>query len=255
VRSARLVPCGLAVVVGASALAFTFAPTRLAAVGATVPITQPTPDDVRTTYLGDCATCHGSEGRGTNRGPSIVGVGRASVDYMLSSGRMPIDDPNEGLHRRKPAYGPAMRRALIDYVATFGTGGLDIPVVQRRAADVAFGGELFRLHCAACHSWAGEGGALLHREAPTLRHSTVTQIAEAIRVGPGGMPAFGTAALDDQQLASVVAYVRALRHPRDRGGLSLWHLGPLPEGAVAWVIGIGLLILATQWIGERNPRQ
>jgi ubiquinol-cytochrome c reductase cytochrome c subunit len=173
---------------------------------------------------------------------------------MVSTGRMPIDKPDERLHRRKPAYGAAMRRALVDYVGRFGFGGVDIPVVQLRGADIAEGGELFRLDCAACHSWAGEGGALLHREAPTLRLSTVTQIAEAVRVGPGGMPAFGTASLDDHQLASLVAYVRSLRHPRDRGGLSLWHLGPLPEGAVAWVIGMGLLVLATQWIGERNPR-
>jgi len=236
-------------------LALTSTLTRLSA-GVAMAQAQPTPDDVRTTYLRDCATCHGSAGRGTNRGPSIVGVGRASVDYMVSTGRMPINDPDEKLHRRKPAYGPAMRRALVDYVARFdgGHGGGDIPVVQLRTANIAEGGEQFSLLCAACHSWAGEGGALLHREAPTLRHSTVTQIAEAVRVGPGGMPAFGTAALDDQQLASVVAYVRSLRHPRDRGGLSLWHLGPLPEGAVAWVIGIGLLVLATQWIGERNPR-
>jgi ubiquinol-cytochrome c reductase cytochrome c subunit len=243
----------VAVVVGASALALTGTLTRRTAGAAVVP-TPPSPDDVRTTYLRDCATCHGADGRGTNRGPSIAGVGRASVDYMVSTGRMPIADPDEKLHRRKPAYPPAMQRAIVEYVARFGGGGVEIPRVQSRAADVADGGELFRLHCAACHSWAGEGGALLHREAPTLRHSTVTQIAEAVRVGPGGMPAFGTAALDDQQLASVVAYVRSLRHPRDRGGLSLWHLGPLPEGAVAWVIGIGLLVLATQWIGERNPR-
>jgi ubiquinol-cytochrome c reductase cytochrome c subunit len=244
----------VAVVVGASALVLTGIATRPTA-GAVVEQVPPSPDEVRTTYLRDCATCHGSDGSGTNRGPSLVGVGRASVDYMVSTGRMPIAEPDEKLHRRKPAYAPAMQRAIVDYVAgVAGGGGADVPRVELRGADVADGGELFRLHCAACHSWAGEGGALLHREAPTLRHSTVTQIAEAVRVGPGGMPAFGTAALDDQQLASVVAYVRSLRHPKDRGGLSLWHLGPLPEGAVAWVIGIGMLVLATQWIGERNPR-
>jgi ubiquinol-cytochrome c reductase cytochrome c subunit len=253
VRSARLVWWGVAVVVGASALTLTGSFTRSTA-GAAVAPTPPSPDEVRTTYLRDCATCHGADGRGTNRGPTIVGVGRAAVDYMVSTGRMPIADPDEKLHRRRSPYSPAMQRAIVEYVFRFGFGGVDIPVVQRRGADIAEGGELFRLHCAACHSWAGEGGALLHREAPTLRHSTVTQIAEAVRVGPGGMPAFGAAALDDQQLASLVAYVRSLRHPKDRGGLSLWHLGPLPEGAVAWMIGIVLLVLATQWIGERNPR-
>jgi ubiquinol-cytochrome c reductase cytochrome c subunit len=67
------------------------------------------------------------------------------------------------------------------------------------------------------------------------------------------MPAFGQAALDDHQLDSVVAYVRYLAKPKDRGGEPLWHLGPMAEGAVAWIIGLGLLILATLWIGEREP--
>ena len=51
-------------------------------------------------------------------------------------------------------------------------------------------------------------GALIRREAPALHSSTPTQIAEAIRVGPGQMPAFGDAALTDEQMASVVAPAR-----------------------------------------------
>ena len=240
-RSARVVRWGVAVVVGASALALTCTLTRLSA-GAAEVSAPPSPDEVRTTYLRDCATCHGSEGRGTNRGPSIVGVGRAGVSIP------------------PPAF-PQMTDAQIKDIAAFirnrqqeaiDRGSYSLKNVN--TGDPAKGEAYFAAHCAACHSWAGEGGALLHREAPTLRQSTATQIAEAVRVGPGGMPAFGSAALDDRQLATVVAYVRSLRHPRDRGGLSLWHLGPLPEGAVAWIIGIGLLVLATQWIGERNPR-
>lgn len=251
--SARVVPWVAAVLAGAGTLALAFTLAQPGAVDAAAPL-APIPDEVRLVFLRDCATCHGPEGRGTTRGPAIAGVGRASVDYMLSTGRMPIDQPDEKLRRRAPKYGPAARRAIVDYVSRFSFGGVDIPAVRLRGANIAEGGSLFRLHCAACHSWAGEGGALLHREAPTLLESSVTEIAEAIRVGPSSMPAFGTAALDDRQLASVVAYVRSLRHPRDRGGLPLWHLGPLPEGAVAWVLGMGLLVLATQWIGERNPR-
>src|SRR5437016_3133621 len=83
--------------------------------------------------------------------------------------------------------------------------------------------------CAACHAWAGDGGALLHREAPSLHRAGATQIAEAVRVGPGLMPAFGAAAISDRQLDSVVAYVRYLDHPKDRGGNPLWHLGPVAE--------------------------
>ena len=213
--------------------------------------------DVRATYLGDCGVCHGAGGRGTTRGPTLVGIGRASVDYWVSTGRMPLGDPRlYALNARKtparhpPRYSRPVIDALVDYVASFGAGGTDIPRVDVRAANLAEGGELFRAQCAACHAWAGDGGALLHREAPSLHRATATQIAEAVRVGPGLMPAFGTAAVSDRQLDSVAAYVRYLDHPKDRGGNPLWHLGPVAEGAIAWIFGTGILVLATRWIGE-----
>lgn len=232
----------------------------------------PTPADVRQIFLSDCAVCHGSDGRGTDRGPSLVGVGRASLDYELSSGRMPLagvaranDKPGTPLepqpnvagadpdlipHRHNPAYDQATIAALVSYTSALtGGGGPDIPRIT--GGNLAEGGDLFRLQCAACHAWAGDGGALLHREAPALHSSTPTQIAEVIRVGPGQMPAFGQAALTDDQVASVVAYVRYLDDPRDRGGNPLWHLGPVAEGAVALVALAGLLLF-TRWIGERG---
>lgn len=232
------------------------------------------PVDPRQLYLSDCGVCHGADGLGTDRGPTLFGVGRASVDYELSTGRMPLvavgradskpgtplqplpntapGDPDLVPRRHEPAYPPETIAALVDYVATaVDGGGPDIPRAAIHPADLAEGGQLFRLQCAACHAWAGDGGALVRRQAPTLHESTPTQIAEAIRVGPGVMPAFGDAALTDEQLASVVAYVRYLDHPRDRGGQPLWHLGPFAEGAVALVALAGLLLFV-RWIGERG---
>ncbi len=227
--------------------------------------------DVRRLYLSDCAVCHSPSGRGAPRGPSLAGVGEASVDYELSTGRMPLaapgrnDQPGRPIQplpnrslgnsdeiprRHHPAYSPATIADLVAYISKLtGGGGPGIPVVK--GGDVAAGGSAFRLQCAACHAWAGNGGALLHREAPSLQAATPVQIAEAVRVGPGQMPAFGTAALDDHQLASVVGYVRYLRHPRDRGGQPLWHLGPVVEGAVA-LIALGGLLVMVNWIGERG---
>jgi ubiquinol-cytochrome c reductase cytochrome c subunit len=63
------------------------------------------------------------------------------------------------------------------------------------------------------------------------------------------MPAFGRAALSDADVAAVASYVRYLDAPRDRGGLSLWHLGPLAEGAVAWVVGVGALLVGLRKVG------
>lgn len=228
--------------------------------------------DAREVYLADCAVCHGQDGRGTERGISLVGQGRASVDYALTTGRMPlaavgrseqpgrpvaplpessVGDPRQIPTRHQPAYAPEAIEALVDYVAALtGDTGPDIPVVGQ--GDVVEGGVQFRLQCAGCHSWSGQGGVLVDRPVPALGAATPVQVAEAVRVGPGQMPAFGEAALDDHQLSGLVAYVEELKHPSDRGGNPLGHLGPVTEGAVA-LIGLAALLVLCRWIGEREP--
>jgi len=204
-------------------------------------------------FLRDCAVCHGADARGTNRGPSLAHEGTASLDYWISTGRMPLSSPGAAPSRGTPKYPRRTIDALVRYVQSIdGGGGPSIPVVNLATANVAAGGELFRLNCAACHSWAGGGGALTARAAPSTHQATATQIAEAIRVGPGRMPAFGPAALSKRQLSEVVAYTRYLDHPDDRGGWALGHLGPYSEGAVAVVIGLGLLVVAARWLGTRH---
>ena len=233
-----------------------------------------TAPDIRELYLADCGVCHGANGSGTSRGPTLVGVGKASLDYELSSGRMPLaaigraDDrpgapiqalPNkvaaeadQNPRRHAPAYTPETIKQLVDYTSALtGGGGPDVPHLDLDHANMAEGGALFRLQCAACHAWAGDGGALVQFQSPALHSATDVQIAEAIRVGPGQMPAFGEAALTDEQLAGVVAYVRYLENPDDRGGEPLWHLGPFAEGALS-LVALGGLLIFVRWIGERG---
>lgn len=211
------------------------------------------PRDTRALYLRDCAVCHGSDGRGTEQGPSLVGSGPAVVDFWVSTGRMPLPSAGAEVVRRKPKYSPAVIDALVAYVVSItGGGGRPIPDVDPAAGDVAKGGELFRQQCAACHAWSGEGGALVRREAPSTHPATPTQIAEAVRTGPGNMPAFGRTAIDDHELDSLVAYTRYLSAPRDHGGEPLWHVGPLAEGAAAGLLGLGLLLIGARWIGSRS---
>src|SRR5581483_11665926 len=139
-------------------------------------------------FLRDCAVCHGADARGTNRGPSLAHEGTASLDYWISTGRMPLSSPGAAPSRGTPKYPRRTIDALVRYVQSIdGGGGPSIPVVNLATANVAAGGELFRLNCAACHSWAGGGGALTARAAPSTHQATATQIAEAIRVGPGRM--------------------------------------------------------------------
>ncbi|HEY7440154.1 MAG TPA: c-type cytochrome [Acidimicrobiia bacterium] len=206
-------------------------------------------------FARDCATCHGADARGTDLAPDLHGVGRALIDYELSTGRMPLPttNPTQTPERGTPKYSPATIRELVEYVAALAGGhGPPIPQVDPARGDLSEGGDLFRLNCAACHSWAGTGGALVDRAAPSTHEADAQQIAEAIRTGPGNMPAFGSAVFDEHQLNSIVRYVRYLDHPDDHGGTPLWHLGPLAEGAVAVFVALGALLLAVRWIGTRT---
>lgn len=222
------------------------------------------PANVQHVYLRDCAYCHGADARGTRYAPDLHGVGAAETDFQLSTGRMPvplgdashnqkISSPQGSQTRRTPKYDAATRAALVQYVTRLaGGGGPAIPKVDLAAGNLADGGELYRLNCAACHAWSGDGGALVDREAPAVHEATPLQVAEAVRAGPGNMPAFGTAAMTDTQLQSLGRYVQYLDHPDDRGGAPLWHLGPFAEGAVAIFLGLALLVVAVRWIGTRT---
>lgn len=208
------------------------------------------PADGEFLYLRDCGVCHGEQGEGTPRGQSLKRIGPAEADYTLSTGRMPIDKPDPERRRRPSQYTAVERAAIVDHMRPFIAREPDIPHVDAAAGDRAEGLEQYLALCAACHQWAGEGGALLGDiESPPLDKSTPLQVAEAIHSGPLNMPSF---VLSEEEVNSIAAYVEYLKKPEDRGGSGLWHFGPLPEGAVAWVVGLGVVLVACRWIGTRE---
>jgi ubiquinol-cytochrome c reductase cytochrome c subunit len=78
-------------------------------------------------------------------------------------------------------------------------------------------------------------------------------VAAAVRVGPGQMPVFGEETIDDDELDDLAAFVEYLRSPEDPGGLPIGRTGPIPEGFVAWLIGMVALVALVMWIGTRSP--
>ncbi|GAB1692890.1 c-type cytochrome [Krasilnikovia sp. M28-CT-15] len=205
-------------------------------------------------YQQRCASCHGTSGGGTQRGPALTAVGPADVDFQLSTGRMPLQQERYSDVHRDPVFSPAEIDALVGYVASFPPGGgPTIPVVQ--PGDTHSGRQLYLTYCSACHSAAGVGATLNNgRFAPSLMRATPTQIGEAIRVGPGLMPAFPADTLSDADVNNVAGYVRVLqnRHGNlDKGGWSLGRLGPFTEGAVAWALGLGAVVLLARRLGRR----
>jgi ubiquinol-cytochrome c reductase cytochrome c subunit len=226
---------------------------------------QESPDDEaqraagRELFAIGCASCHGSDGRGVTdadgdvRGPSLLTSGAAGAYYYLSTGRMPLADSDDQPVRKPPAYGPEAIDALVAYVASLGNGPA-IPDVDIAEGDLAAGGEIFRANCQACHSASGSGGALSYgRAAPRLSDATPKQVGSAVRVGPGQMPVFGSQVISDEELNDLARYVSYLKHPEDPGGLPIGRTGPIPEGFVAWLVGIVVLVILVAWIGTLSP--
>ena len=221
--------------------------------GAAAPPASPQPTAAgrgEVLYVTHCSSCHGVRGSGTPQAPPLIGVGAAAVDFMLTTGRMPMADPRQPMLRQPPRFSRAENDALIGYVSSLGPGGPPIPTVRPEQENLARGGQLFADACAPCHGADGQGAAVAQGEvAPSLHEATPTQIAEAVRIGPGPMPKFGDRVIDAADLDAVVRYVVFLQHAPDRGGLSLGHEGPVIEGFVAWLLGLGLLVVAIRLIG------
>jgi ubiquinol-cytochrome c reductase cytochrome c subunit len=209
-------------------------------------------------YTTGCSSCHGPDGRGEDapdgsvRGPSLEDAGEATAYYYLSTGRMPLANSEEQPERKPPAYDRDEIDALVAYVASLGDGP-PLPDVDVEGADLAGGGQIFRANCQACHSASGSGGALSYgRAAPRLASATPEEIGAAVRAGPGQMPAFGPETITQTQLDDLAAYVRYLRDPEDPGGLPIGRTGPIPEGFVAWLVGMVALLVLVAWIGTRD---
>ena len=83
------------------------------------------PTDAAHIYLRDCASCHGAEARGTEDGPSLQGAGAGLVDYELTTGRMPLPDPDAEVVRRLRAAGAVVLGKTALHEFAFGTTNED----------------------------------------------------------------------------------------------------------------------------------
>ena len=199
-----------------------------------------------------CSSCHGFDGEGVpGQGPSLHEAGEAGADFYLRTGRMPLDQVGEEPVRGKPRYDDTQIRALDAYVGSLGPGPA-IPVVRPEQGSISEGMQLFGESCAGCHGIGGKGGVAIGAYAPPLGEATPTEVGEAIRVGPYVMPNFSEAQLDQADLNSIARYVQLTQNPDDAGGFGIGHIGPVPEGLVAWFAAVASLLMVARLIGERN---
>ena len=217
-----------------------------------------------------CITCHGANLQGVeDRGPSLIGVGAGSVYFQVHSGRMPMMSNDAQAERKTPRYTEQQTLALAAYVAANG-GGTDIvynedgsiAMEELRGAnyngqiqpeDVARGGELFRMNCASCHNFTGQGGSLSSgKYAPPLAPANEQEIYQAMLTGPQNMPKFSDRQLSADEKKDLIAYIKSASETPSPAGWDLGGLGPVAEGLAMWIIGITALCAAAMWMGSRS---
>ncbi len=211
-------------------------------------------------FAANCSSCHGARANGVIPGqpqiaPNLQGLGAGTVDFWVGTGRMPLANFAMQATRKPPRFSVKQTEQIAAWVQSLTPGqGTQIPIVNTATADLENGNTLFTLNCAACHTISGAGDALMEGAyAPSLHLATPSQVVEAIRSGPGNMPHFGPGNITDPEARDIAAYVtRVLQHPDNAGGVGLGGIGPVGEGFVGLLIGVGILMLVCFWIGDRS---
>jgi ubiquinol-cytochrome c reductase cytochrome c subunit len=231
----------------------------------------------RKLFLLSCATCHGQNGEGvvaengkSNLGPSLVGVGAAAVHFQVETGRMPMAATGKQAPRKPAAFTEQETEYLAAYVASLAPGpaaptkaDYDLNAVQGLSADeqreaIVRGGKLFLTNCTACHNFEGSGGAMpWGRYAPPIKGVAKQHIYEAMLTGPQQMPVFSNAVLTPEDKRDIIAYIYSVNDKKQTpayGGFGMKGLGPVAEGLIAWLVGIGGLVLFAYWIAAHTAR-
>jgi ubiquinol-cytochrome c reductase cytochrome c subunit len=206
----------------------------------------------RAIYERSCITCHGVNLDGVpHRGPSLIGVGEAAVYFQVHTGRMPLVRQEAQAADKPPVFSDQQIDQLMAYVQAHGAGPR-VPSGDLRSGDLAKGGELFRLNCASCHNSVGAGGALSSgKAAPSLGEADDKTIYTAMLTGPENMPVFGDNQLTPEEKRSIINYVQTVKEMADPGGAGIGRIGPVGEGLVIWLVGIGALMFGIFWMGSK----
>lgn len=212
-------------------------------------------EEGRQIFLKGCSSCHGISAEGGAIAPSLIGVGAASVDFQVGTGRMPMADMSAQAMRKKPVYNEEEVAALAAYIASLAPGPeipTDAVLNYERDGSTAEGGQLFRNNCAMCHNFAGQGGALTQgKYAPTLMGIEPKHIYEALVTGPQSMPVFSDKTITPAEKLSIIKWIKAAENEPNLGGATMGRIGPVTEGLLVWILGLGLLIAIAVWLTTR----
>jgi ubiquinol-cytochrome c reductase cytochrome c subunit len=205
-------------------------------------------------FAANCATCHGMGASGSEAGPSLVGVGAASVDFQVGTARMPMQMNGPQAMKKPVQFNDEQTKQLAAYVASLGAGpAIPEEGLLDEGGDAAAGGELFRVNCAMCHNAAAAGGALTRGKfAPALADVSGKHIYEAMVTGPQNMPVFSDSNITPEDKRDIITFLKQIETTGSPGGADLGSLGPVAEGLFVWVAGLGVIIAFTIWLTSRT---
>jgi len=208
-----------------------------------------------------CISCHGRDAQGVEgRGPSLIGVGSAAVEFQVGTGRMPMARQEAQAEQKPPQFNKHETKQIGQYIQELG-GGPQLPAgpytedLQQNPEALARGGELFRVNCTSCHSYGGAGGALSSgKYAPSLKDASPETIYAAMLTGPQNMPVFGDNEITPDQKREIITYITMqIQQDKDPGGLfNLGRYGPVTEGLAIFLVGITILVFAALWIAGKS---
>jgi ubiquinol-cytochrome c reductase cytochrome c subunit len=205
-------------------------------------------------FAANCASCHGTALQGSAAGPSLIGVGAASVDFQVGTGRMPLAMSGPQAMQKPVQFNPEQVAAMASYVASLSPGpAIPAASLLDGKGDATNGAELFRINCAMCHNVAGAGGALTEGKfAPALTGVASVHIYEAMLTGPQNMPVFNNANLTPEDKRDIITYLKYLEANPSPGGYELGSLGPVAEGLFVWIFGLGAIVAVTVWLTAKS---
>jgi ubiquinol-cytochrome c reductase cytochrome c subunit len=69
--------------------------------------------------------------------------------------------------------------------------------------------------------------------------------------GPQSMPVFSDKTITAEEKLSIIKWIKSAEAEPNLGGATMGRIGPVTEGLLAWVLGLGLLIGIAVWLTTR----